>query len=298
MDAPFKLHWYSNDETRPPYGETSLISPDPRLITPIGFPPPWEKRPWIYGVMVVSANGVTAWDRKSKTDDPVWFILGQNPLRPERLEDKLRVLYLYTFGDASVGAQTVRDQEEVVLDIQEPGKEEPAFSGIYHKLYDLRLSRGLPRHSRNIVYTPSGRDLDFSHPIFNTRGIQTIIVTTQAGKDKLLAAGAGTKGIEFIVAGKTEMTPGNLIAAHEKLFSDYGTRYLDCMGGETMLNLLHQAGILDEVFVTITDVVVRPEEHTGVKYIVDFKAAGARLIAEGGVPGSSWKVQRWRFNER
>lgn len=302
MAQPIKIHWHRNAETRYPFGE---VSPDPNWFEPIGFPPPWPDRPWIYGVMVSSANGVVAWKRKDDADDPVWTILGKDPGRPERLADKLQVLYLYTFGDVGVGAQTVREQGELVLAIREPGKEEAALVGIYEKLYALRERWKLTREPRNIVYSPSGnltdpntkKNLLEMHPIFNTAGVQTLVVTTESGRRLLEAAGAPEKGIAIVAEGETEMTSGKLIGAHRRLFSDYGVRYLDCMGGETILQALHQAGILDEVFVTTTDVVIDPTEHEGVKFIMNFEQEGAELVAEGKIsPESGWVFRRWRFN--
>src|SRR5437667_146929 len=50
-----KIRWHMNRETRYPFSERP---PDPEWFEPIGFPPPWPDRPWIYGVVVASANGV------------------------------------------------------------------------------------------------------------------------------------------------------------------------------------------------------------------------------------------------
>ena len=50
-----KIDWHLNRETRYPFG---VRSPDPARFDPIGFPPPWPDRPWIFAVMVASANRV------------------------------------------------------------------------------------------------------------------------------------------------------------------------------------------------------------------------------------------------
>ena len=52
------------------------------------------------------------------------------------------------------------------------------------------------------------------------------------------------------------MDPDTLRRAHTRLFEDRGVRYLDCEGGQTVLRALHEANLLDEVFLTETDVVV------------------------------------------
>jgi hypothetical protein len=66
-----------------------------------------------------------------------------------------------------------------------------------------------------------------------------------------------------------------------------------------VLRALHGARLLDEVFVTETDVVVDESRHQGVLRIFDFAAEGANLIAEGQTAADSgWRFRRWRFNRR
>src|SRR6185503_4806065 len=90
------IRWHLNRETRYPFGERS---PDPAWFEPIGFPPPWPERPWIYGVMVASANGVVAWKRTGPDDDPVREVLGGDDTRPERIVDRRHMRHLRCFGD-------------------------------------------------------------------------------------------------------------------------------------------------------------------------------------------------------
>ena len=67
MDPQPMIRWQLDKERRFPFGR----APDPAWFEPIGFPPPWPDRPWIFGVMVASANGVVAWHRSGPDDDPV-----------------------------------------------------------------------------------------------------------------------------------------------------------------------------------------------------------------------------------
>ena len=96
-----KIRWHMNRETRYPFSERP---PDPEWFEPIGFPPPWPDRPWIYGVVVASANGVLAWRRAGPEDDPVLTVLG-DPTRPERIADGRHLRHLRCFGDVGLGAQ-------------------------------------------------------------------------------------------------------------------------------------------------------------------------------------------------
>ena len=81
--------------------------------------------PWIFAVMVASANGVVAWRRSGPDDDPVLAILGGDDTRPERVADRRHMRHLRCFGDVAIGAQTVREQPGLLQTPREPG-EEPA----------------------------------------------------------------------------------------------------------------------------------------------------------------------------
>jgi len=281
------IHWHHNAETRYPFGERS---PDPDRFEPIGFPAPWPDRPWIFGVMVASANDVVAWKRAGPDDDPVRAVLGGDDTRPERIADRRHMRHLRCFGDVGIGAQTLRAQPDLVQTPQEPG-EEPV-----PELYDFRLAHGLPYHPRAVIYSLFGR-LDVAHPVFNTPGLDVMVVGTPVAEATLTARGAREKGVAFVT--EHVIDPEALRRAHARLFADHGVRYLACEGGETILRALHAAGVLDEVFVTVTDAVIDESAHEDVLRIVDFDADGAQLVAEGATsPDSAWRFRRWRFNAR
>jgi riboflavin biosynthesis pyrimidine reductase len=283
--GPTRIHWHLDRETRFPYGPGS---PDPSRWEPIGFPLPWPDRPWVFGVMVCSANGVVAWRRRDAADDPVRSILGGDD-RPERIADRRHMRYLRSIGDAGVGAQTVRDQPTLVLTPAEPG-DEPL-----PELYRFRAAHGLTLHPRNIVYSPRGR-LPGAHPIFNTPGLDTIVVTTTGGETELVEC-----GIPARVARVAEpvLDAEGLRRAHEQLTARFGVRYLSCEGGETVLEALMHADLLDEVFLTVTDVTVDEGGRDEVRHALDFEGAGAELWAEGKTsPASGYTFRRWRLSRR
>lgn len=282
-----RIHWHLQKEDRFPFGRTS---PDPDWFEAIGFPPPWPDRPWIFGVMVASANGVVAWKRSGPDDDPVVAILGKDDGRDERIADRRHMRHLRCFGDVAIGAQTLREQPGLIQTPQEPG-EEPMEA-----LYRFRRAHGLPAQPRHVVYSLRGC-LDLTRPIFNTPGVEVIVLTTRAGELDLRSCGIATKDADLFV--ETLENAEALHRAHTRLFEDRGVRYLDCEGGQTVLRALHAAGLLDEVFLTETDVEVDESRHAGVLKIFDFEQEGAQLIAEGRTRGdSAWRFQRWRFNPR
>ena len=282
-----KIHWHLNRETRHPFGAQS---PDPERFEPIGFPPPWPDRPWVYGVVVASANGVLAWRRADAADDPVLAVLGGDRARPERVADGELLRHLRCYGDVAIGSQTLRDQPNLVQSPQEPG-EPPAPA-----LYAFRERHGLSHHPRAIVYSLHG-GLTMDLAIFNTPGLDVIVVGPTVAEATLSMRGARDKRVRFVVEQTRE--PAGLRRAHERLFGEHGARYLDCEGGEKILRALHAAHLLDEIFVTVTDAVIDESKHEGVLKVFDFEAEGAALIAEGKTSETSaWRFRRWRFNER
>jgi len=283
-----KIHWHTNRETRYPFGERS---PDPEWFEPIGFPPPWPDRPWIYGVVVASANGVLAWRRVRPDDDPVLAVLGGDPARPERVADARHLRHLRCFGDVGLGAQTIRDQPRLIPTPQELG--DPPVPALYR----FRESHGLPHHPRAVIYSQHGR-LELGSPLFNTPGLDVIVVGTAGAATMLSNRGEGGSAAVDVIA-EDVVEPAGLRRAHQRLFAERGVRYLACEGGERILRALRVAGLLDEVFVTVTDQVVDEAAHEGVLKIFDFESEGADLIAEGTIaPSSRWTFHRWRFNTR
>jgi riboflavin biosynthesis pyrimidine reductase len=263
---------------------TEVGTPDRERWAPLAFPAAPADRPWVFGVVVTSANGVVAWRRRDARDDPVREILGGDT-RPDRIADRRLLRYLRTIGDAGIGAQTMREQPTLILTPQEPGDERMP------ELYAFRVARGLPHHPRNIIYSLYGR-VPSQHPMLTTRGLSPIILTTAAGRDELTRR--GIRDVAIIVEALPE--PEGLVRAHARLRTEHGVRYLACEGGQTLLTALHNARVLDEMFVTTTDVVVDRSAHEGVLTTFDFAAEHATLIAEGRLePGGVYGFKRWRF---
>ena len=282
-----KIRWHVQKEQRFPFGS---VSPDPDRFEPIGFPPPWPDRPWVYAVMVASANGVVAWPRSGPDDDPVLAILGQDDTRDERIADRRHMRHLRCFGDVAIGAQTLREQPRLIQTPREPG--EPPMPALYR----FRRTHGLTTEPRHVIYSLRG-GLDPALAVFNTPGVEVIMLTADAGAADLRACGIAARGADLMVEPLGE--PEALRRAHARLFAERGVRYLDCEGGQTVLRALRRAGLLDEVFLTETDVVVDESRHRSVLKIFDFEQEGADLIAEGCTGDASlWRFRRWRFNCR
>ena len=288
MTPAARISWELNLEQRYPYGP---VSPDPDRLELQGFPPPWPDRPWIYSNVIMSQNGIVAWTRRRPDDDPIRAIAGGDFTRPGRRADVQLMRYLRACADAvSVGAQTLRDQPGLVATLGHAG------SDLGEVLERFRMGHGLRRLPLQVIYTRSGA-LDLNVRLFNTQGVEVLVVTTEHGARRLRSQGSERKGVTLLAAGDESLGPAELVHAHERLFAEFGVRYLDCEGGATVLDALHRAGIVDEIFVTVTSVRIDPSEHVGVKRL--FALDGARLVAEGHTASDAdYVFRRWRVNER
>jgi len=286
--SPSKISWELNLEDRYPYAGGS---PDPARFQPLGFPPPWPDRPWVYANFIISDNGIVAWSRAAHGDDPIRAIAGGDPDRLARRADVELMRYLRASADAvAVGAQTLRDQPELTDTLGSKG------SDLGQVLERFRTSHGRSRLPWQVIYTRGGL-LDLDVRMFNTPGAEVIVVTTERGARQLRARGSDGKGVRLLIAGEGDLGPGELTRAHQTLFAEYGVRYLDCEGGATILAALHGAGLVDEIFVTLTDVRIDTSQHQGVKRLPPL--ANARLIAEGRVPeDAAYVFRRWRLSAR
>ena len=117
--------------------------------------------------------------------------------------------------------QTLREQPRLLQTPQEPGDPPmPAF-------YEFRHAHGLPAQPRHVVYSLGGC-LDIAMPVFNTPGVEAIIVTTEKEPPTFCACGAPARGVDLIVDA-LEDTDG-LRRAHARLFAERGVRYVACEG--------------------------------------------------------------------
>ena len=272
---------------------TTAFTPDPVVFEPVAMPPAWPARPWIYGNVITSRNGIVTWARVGPHDDPIRAIAGGDFTRPARRADMRLMRRLRAAADAvSFGAQTLREQPDLIGGVADAGGDLGAT------LVRYRADRGQEPVPLQIVYTESG-GLDLEVRLFNTPGVVVVIVTTAEGARVLRARGSEAHGIRLVIGGATRVEARGLIEAHERLFAEVGVRHLVCEGGAVVLDALHEAGILDELFVTVSDVDIDAGAHAAVRRIAALDAGAGRLVAEGrSAADAGYRFQRWRFNDR
>src|SRR5262245_853177 len=190
------------------------------------------------------------------------------------------------------GAQTLRDQPDLVGAVDDVGGELGAA------LRRFREREGRPRWPLHVVYSGSG-ELDLAAPMFDTPDLTTVIVTTAAGARVLRARGSEARGVLLMIAGEDRIDAPALVRAHERLLDEHAVRHLDCEGGMGALEALRAAGILDELFVTRTEVEIDAGAHQGVRRVFPLEDGSATLLGEGRtVVDPGYRFERWRFNRR
>ena len=148
--------------------------------------------------------------------------------------------FLRCFGDVSVGAETVRQQPELVLSPQQPS-DEPS-----PELFAFRERAGLPRQPRNIVYSLLRPPAAGAPRVHDARDRAAGGHDAARRRPKPTGRAGAAAPPAMLVDDLLE--PAGLRRAQQRLFAQWGVRYLDCEGGQTLLRRCYTAGLLDEVF--------------------------------------------------
>ncbi|HEY6252505.1 MAG TPA: dihydrofolate reductase family protein [Candidatus Angelobacter sp.] len=218
------------------HGEPSPID-DPALAPygKLGFPSPPPQRPWIYSNFVQSLDGIASF----KGRHPLGSDISQSE------EDRWLMDLLRAHADAIIlGVNTLVEETRVssgrgpVYRIEDPA------------LRDLRRKLGRRRETNIFVTGTLALDLR-AYRAFDGDTVETLIVTTTTGLDKLLdkRPPAGTR---VVVAG--EGTAVDLPKAMAILRAQFGIEHLLCEGGPTLYGYMSRAGLIDEKFLTVSPV--------------------------------------------
>ena len=200
--------------------------------------------------------------------------------------------YLRACADAvGVGAQTLRDEPALRLTPDAlPGPSRAVVA-------DWRQAQGRRPLPLQVLYSASGH-VDLAAPMFTTEELTAIIVTSAAGARRLREQGSEERHVTLLVVEDDTSPAEGLRGVHQQMARDHGVRLLECEGGERILQSLHAANILDEVFLTITDVDLDPENRKGVRRIFAFEKESAMLVGEHCArDDAGYLFQRWRFTQ-
>jgi riboflavin biosynthesis pyrimidine reductase len=156
-----------------------------------------------------------------------------------------------------MGMNTLREEQR----LRGPDSRGIVFQVVSPTLRELRRKLGKGR-DRNIFVT-SAVDLDLSqHKVFDGDVVDTAILTSPAGAERLQAQGGHTH-VAIIAAGEKDTF--DLTRAISKLREEMDVRHLLCEGGPTLYGSLAQLDLIDEKFLTVAPVevgqLVPPEQE-------------------------------------
>jgi riboflavin biosynthesis pyrimidine reductase len=155
--------------------EISALSPDrmPQKVCDVYgglcFPPAPAARPYTFASLVLSSDGKMAFG-----DDPKGPVIASaNKLDPDgALADFWVLNMLRAYADAVImGARTLQAEPETAAYV---------FCG---ELADDRIAvmRKKSRHPLNVVVSFDGTDIPLDHAVFDSRGLSSMIATSEAG---------------------------------------------------------------------------------------------------------------------
>jgi 5-amino-6-(5-phosphoribosylamino)uracil reductase len=214
---------------------SDLLDPIYSPYGKLGFPSPPADRPWIYANFVQTLDGIVS-------------LLGVNSSGgdiAQSEEDRWLMDLLRAHADAVLlGLGTLFLEKQ----LGRPRPRGPIFRIAEPTLQQLRakLRRGV---ERNIFVTGTG-NLQFSDfAVFDGDRVDTAIITTGAGAERLKPQQATHPHVKIIVSG--EGSEVDLPSAMGRLRRDFGVKYLLCEGGPVLYGSMIRAGLVDEKFLTV-----------------------------------------------
>jgi riboflavin biosynthesis pyrimidine reductase len=214
----------------------------------LGFPAPPIDRPWIYTNFVQSLDGIISLLGEHATGGDI----------SQSRDDRWLMDLLRAHADGILmGMNTLREEQR----LRGPDSRGIVFQVVSPTLRELRRKLGKGR-DRNIFVT-SAVDLDLSqHKVFDGDVVDTAILTSPAGAERLQAQGGHTH-VAVIAAGEKDTF--DLTRAISKLREEMDVRHLLCEGGPTLYGSLARLDLIDEKFLTVAPVevgqLVPPEQE-------------------------------------
>ena len=266
--------------------EPSVLPEDLRIAYggDLRFPPSGPRRPHVIGNFVSTVDGVVSYEVAGKS--------GGGDISGFDESDRFIMGLLRASADAiMVGSGTLSQTAPEHLFVA--NRVCPEARDLYASYRSETLKKTAP--PLQVVVSGSGR-VDLTRAIFRTPGIRTLIVTTQTGRDLLVASGVGS-----LASTEVRSLEGPIIAPAsilELLRAEFGVSLLLHEGGPTLFGRFVADGCVDELFLTVAPQVAgrnkqppRPGFIAGVEFlpetapwldIVSVKARGNHLYLRYG----------------
>ncbi len=198
------------------------------------FPAPSDGRPYVIANFVSTLDGVVSFRMPGKAgggdiggfDDADRFVMG----------------LLRASADAvMIGAGTLHDTDPAHLWTADSIC--PEAQDLYVRY--RREVRGKSEPPMAVIVSASGR-LDLERAVFRTPGTAALVITTEAGAERLQRPPAST--VVRALGGRGLLTPARML---ELLRADYGVRLLLHEGGPTLFAEFVGQHAIDELFLTV-----------------------------------------------
>jgi riboflavin biosynthesis pyrimidine reductase len=237
------------------------------------FREPPAERPFVIANFVSTLDGVVSYEVKDQA--------GGSTVSGSDTADGFIMGLLRASADAIiVGAGTVQASSPEGLWIPEytyPGAK------LLFREYRLNVLRK-PEYPRLVVVSGSGR-LELERAIFRTPGMRTAVITTSAGSDELVKAGATKLPYLQIYALDAKCGTMDPMAMLRLLYAQLRVRRLLHEGGPTLFGQFLGAEAVDELFLTLSPQIagrkgdaIRPGLVQGMEFMPD-SAPGFKLLS-------------------
>lgn len=228
------------------------------------FRTPPAERPFIIANFVSTLDGVVSYQIQGQSGGS--SISGSDPA------DRFIMGLLRASADAIiVGARTLHDVAPEGLWI--PEYTYPDAKHLYTE-YRVNILQE-PQYPILVIVSGSGR-LQLERAIFRTPGVRTIVITTSAGMDALVKAGASRLPSVQIHALDTNAGMISPLAILRLLYTQLGVRRLLHEGGPSLFGQFLAADVVDELFLTMAPQIagrtadaIRPALVQGTKFMPD-----------------------------
>jgi riboflavin biosynthesis pyrimidine reductase len=232
----------------------------------LGFPAAPVDRPWLFTNFVQSLDGIVSFQSKSSTTADL----------SQSKADRWVMDLLRAHADAVLlGVNTL---------VEEAGQH-PSGRGFVYRIQDepLReLRKRLGRGREKNIFVTGAASLDLgAYRVFDGEHVDALIVTTDVGA-KRLAEKKTHPNVRVLVAGEGKFV--DLRRALAILRKELQIEYLLCEGGPTLHGYLERAGLVDEMFVTTSPVLLGQTKPEG---------GGARPNVFTGAPGFGKEDAPW-----
>ena len=231
------------------------------------------ERPFVIANFVSTLDGVVSYQIQGQAGGST--ISGSDPA------DRFIMGLLRASADAIiVGARTVHDVVPEGLWIPEY-----TYPDAKHLYTEYRVNiLHKPQYPILVIVSGSGR-LELERAIFRTPGVRTIVITTSAGRDALTKAGATKLPSVQIHALDAKSGMIGPLAILQFMYEQLGVRRLLHEGGPTLFGQFLAAGVVDELFLTISPQIagriadsIRPALVEGTEFTPD-SAPWFRLVS-------------------